>query len=154
MYDRAHKHNLTMVSECFTRHPRPQHEQIFCSYASCVFRPCIHIEWVLEMSPSDHYWWRYGYEVGQWLVFGWFWHHWGTMRGGGGSKIGRIGPGDKFSYTTGLCASIDHDSCRHPTAKMGPRSQHWSIQQSANILCNRSTFKTRFLLFINIYTTI
>ena len=27
--------------------------------------------WVLETSPSDHYWWRY--VVGQWLVFGWFW---------------------------------------------------------------------------------
>jgi hypothetical protein len=31
--------------------------------------------WLLEMSPSDHYWRRY--EVGQWLVFGWFWG-WGT----------------------------------------------------------------------------
>ncbi len=31
--------------------------------------------WLLETSPSDHYWWRY--EVGQWLFFGWFWG-WGT----------------------------------------------------------------------------
>jgi hypothetical protein len=32
--------------------------------------------WLLDVSPSDHYWWRY--EVGQWFVFGWFWG-WGTL---------------------------------------------------------------------------
>ncbi len=60
---------------CVTRHRHPQDEQIFCSYGSCVFRPCICTGWVLETSLSNHYWWRY--EVGQWLVFGWFWG-WGT----------------------------------------------------------------------------
>ncbi len=80
--------------------------------------------------------------------------HWGTMHGGGGGKIGGIGPGDEFSYTTGLCASINHDSCCRPTATIGPRFRRQSIQQSANILCNRSTFKIRFVLFMNIYTTI
>jgi hypothetical protein len=28
------------------------------------------------------------------------------MRGGGGSKIGKIGPGNKFAYTMGLCGLI------------------------------------------------
>ncbi len=51
--------------------PSPQDERIFCSYGSCVFRPCMHTGWVYETSPSNHYWQRY--EVGQWLGFGWFW---------------------------------------------------------------------------------
>jgi hypothetical protein len=49
-------------------------------------------------------------------------HHWGTMRGGGGGKIGGIGPGDKFSYTMGLRALMDHEGCHRPTAAMGPHS--------------------------------
>jgi hypothetical protein len=61
------------------------------------------------------------------------------MRSGGGGKIGGIGPGDEFSYTMGFCASMDHEGPRHPTAAMGPRSRHQSIQQSAIILCNSST---------------
>ncbi len=61
--------------QCFTRHRRPKDEQIFHSYGSCVFQPCMRTGWLLETSPSDHYWRRY--EVGQWLVFVWFWG-WGT----------------------------------------------------------------------------
>ncbi len=77
------------------------------------------------------------------------------MRCGGGSKIGGIGPGDEFFYTIGLRASIDHDRCRRPTAAMGPRSWRQSIQQSANILWNRSTLlKLDIFLIIDIYTTI
>jgi hypothetical protein len=75
------------------------------------------------------------------------------MRGGGGGKIGGIGPGDKFSYTMGLCASIDHEGCRHPMAAMGPHSQILSIQQSANILCNRTMLlkreKISLIMFIS-----
>ncbi len=55
---------------CFTRHRRPQDEQIFPSYVSCVFRLYMHTGWVLKTSPSDRYWRRY--EVGRWLGFGWF----------------------------------------------------------------------------------
>ncbi len=51
----------------FTRQHRPQDGQIICSYSADVFRPSIRTGWVLEMSPSDHYWRRY--VVGQWLVF-------------------------------------------------------------------------------------
>ncbi len=56
--------------QCFTRHRRPQDERIFLSYGSCVFQPCMRTGWVLETSPSNHYW--PNYEVGQWLVFRWF----------------------------------------------------------------------------------
>jgi hypothetical protein len=56
------------------------------------------------------------------------------MRGGSGSKIGRIGPGDKFSYTMGLRASMDHEGCRRPMAAMGTRTWRQSIQQLTNIL--------------------
>jgi hypothetical protein len=77
------------------------------------------------------------------------------MRGGGGNKIGGIGPGEEFSYMMGLRASMDHEGCHHPTATMGPRFQGQSIQQSANILCNSSTLlKLENILIINVYTTI
>ncbi len=55
--------------------PPPPRWINLCSYGSFVFWPCMCTGWVLEMSPSDHYWQRY--EVGQWLVFGWF-GGWGT----------------------------------------------------------------------------
>jgi hypothetical protein len=52
---------------CFTRHHQPQDGQIIRSYSADILRPSIRTGWVLEMSPSDHYWRRY--VVGQWLVF-------------------------------------------------------------------------------------
>ncbi len=54
----------------------PQDERIFCSYGLCVFRLCMCTGLVLETSPAAQYWWRY--EVGEWLIFGWFWG-WGTL---------------------------------------------------------------------------
>jgi hypothetical protein len=65
-------------------------------------------------------------------------HCWGTIRGGVGGKIGGIGPGDVFSYMMGLCASMDHEGCRRPMAATGPHSRVLGIQQSVNILCNRT----------------
>jgi hypothetical protein len=77
------------------------------------------------------------------------------MCGGGGGKIGGIGLGDKFSYTMGLHASMDHEGRHCPTAAMGPRSRRQSIQQSANILCNSSMLlKLENILIINVYMTI
>ncbi len=64
-----------MVSDASPGTPPPQDEWILHSYGACVFRLCMRTGWVLETSPSDHYWWRY--EVGQWLVFGWL-GGWGT----------------------------------------------------------------------------
>jgi hypothetical protein len=61
----------------------------------------------------------------------------GGGSGRGGSKIGGIGPGDKFSSMIGLCASIDYGGRCCPTAAMRPYSRHRSTQQSANMLGNR-----------------
>ncbi len=52
---------------CFPRHHRPQDGRIIRSYSADVLRLSIRTGWVLETSPSDHYWRRY--VVGQWLVF-------------------------------------------------------------------------------------
>jgi hypothetical protein len=59
------------------------------------------------------------------------------MLGGGGGKLGGIGPGDEVSYTMQFRALIDDGGHRHCTTAMGPHSRHLSIQQSANILCDR-----------------
>jgi hypothetical protein len=60
------------------------------------------------------------------------------MLGGGGGKIGGIRPGDKFFYTMGLCASMDHEGHRRPMVAIGPHSRLLSIQQSESILCDRT----------------
>jgi hypothetical protein len=73
------------------------------------------------------------------------------MCGGGGNKIGGIGPGDKFFYMIGLCALIDHDSCRRPMAAMRPCSQRQSMQKSANILCDRSTLSKLEIFLISTF---
>jgi hypothetical protein len=42
----------------FTRHQQPQDGQIIRSYSADVLRSSIRTGWVLETSPSDHYWHR------------------------------------------------------------------------------------------------
>jgi hypothetical protein len=59
------------------------------------------------------------------------------MCGGGGDKLGGIGPGDKFSYMMEHCTLINHGGRHCPTATMRPYSWHQSTQQSANMLGNR-----------------
>jgi hypothetical protein len=59
------------------------------------------------------------------------------MHGGDGGKLGGIGPGDKVFCSMQFLVSIDHGGRRLPTAAMKPHSRRLSIQQSANILCNR-----------------
>ncbi len=59
------------------------------------------------------------------------------MRGSGGSELGGIGPGDEVFCSMRFLASIDHGGRRRPTAAMKPHSRLLSIQQSANILCDR-----------------
>jgi len=74
--------------------------------------------------------------------------------GGGGGERGRGGVG-AISTTAGKKKSIDHDGRRRPTAAMGPRSWRRSIQQSANILCDRTTsLKLENIIIINVYMTI
>ncbi len=59
------------------------------------------------------------------------------MRGGGGGKIEGIGPVDEEVYTMRFRRSIDNGGHPRPTSAVGPHSRLLSIQQSANILCNR-----------------
>ncbi len=62
-------------------------------------------------------------------------HHGGMMCCGGGVEEGRIGAGGDNSYSMRTHASIDNGGRGHPTAAIGPHSQHLSIQQSTIILC-------------------
>jgi hypothetical protein len=74
------------------------------------------------------------------------------MLGGGGGKLGGIGPGDEVSYMMQFCASIDNGDHHHRMTAMGPHSRLLSIQQSANILCNRLVlFKLEKTIIINVY---
>ena len=59
------------------------------------------------------------------------------MGGGGGGELGGIGPGDEVFCSMQFLASIDHGGQRRLTAAMKPHSRLLSIQQSANILCDR-----------------
>ena len=74
------------------------------------------------------------------------------MIGGGGGELGGIGPGDKGSYTMQFCASIDDGGHRCRMTAMGPHSRLLSIQQSANILCDRLVLlKLEKTIIINVY---
>ncbi len=74
------------------------------------------------------------------------------MLGGGGGKLGGIGPGDEVSNTMQFCASINNDGHCHHTTAMGPHSRLLSIQQSANTLCNRLVLlKLEKSIIINVY---
>ena len=59
------------------------------------------------------------------------------MRGGGGGEIEGIGPVDEEVYTMRFRRSIDNGGHRRRTTAVGPHSRLLSIQQSANILCDR-----------------
>jgi hypothetical protein len=75
------------------------------------------------------------------------------MLGGGGGKLRGIGPGDEVSYTMRFHASINNGGHLCRTTAMGPHSPLLSIQQSANILCNRLVLlkleKLSLLMFIS-----
>ena len=74
------------------------------------------------------------------------------MLGGGGGELGGIGPGDEVSYTMRFCASINDGGHRRHTTAMGPHSRLLSIQQSANILCDRLVLlKLEKTIIINVY---
>ncbi len=59
------------------------------------------------------------------------------MRGGGGGDIKGKGPVDKVFYTMRFHRSINDGGHRRRTTAVGPHSRLLSIQQSANILCDR-----------------
>jgi hypothetical protein len=74
------------------------------------------------------------------------------MRGGGGGKIGGIGPGDEVFCLMRFLVSIDHGGRGCPTAAMKPHSRLLRIQQSANMLCNRLvSLKIEKTIIINVY---
>jgi hypothetical protein len=74
------------------------------------------------------------------------------MRGGGGGELGGIGPGDEVFCSMRFLALIDHGGRCRPTAAMKPHSRLLSIQQSANILCNRFVLlKLEKTIIINVY---
>ncbi len=110
---------------CFIRHRRPIDNWIFRLYGSYVFLLCMCTGWLLETSPSDHYWRRY--EVGQWLVFWWFW--------GSGTSDTRLA-----RRKLGKKTRPYHGGHHCPTAAMVPSPQHRRIQQLANMLRNKSMF--------------
>jgi hypothetical protein len=74
------------------------------------------------------------------------------MCGGGGGKIGGRGVRSGNSSMMQIFALIDHGTQRHPMAAMGSRSRQQSIQQSTNILFERTTSlkleKILLLLFL------
>jgi len=58
------------------------------------------------------------------------------MRCGGGVKEGA---GGDYSHSMRTHASIDDGGRRRPTVATGPHSRLLSIQQSTNIICDRTT---------------
>ena len=65
-------------------------------------------------------------------------HCGGMMRGGGGGKIGGRKVGGDNIYNRWVSTSINHGGCQWPMATIGPNSRLLSIQQSANILWDRT----------------
>jgi hypothetical protein len=73
------------------------------------------------------------------------------VHGGGGGKIGGRRTGDDDPYNRQIRTLIDHGSRHCPMASMGPHSWLLSIQQSANILCNRTMLlKLEISIIINV----
>ena len=71
--------------------------------------------------------------------------------GGGGDGRGRGGVRGDLDNSTKK-KSIDHDGRRRPTAATGPHSRLLSIQQSTNILFDRTTsLKLEKVIINNVY---
>ncbi len=66
-------------------------------------------------------------------------HHGGMMLGGGGGEIGGRGAEGDDSYNRQSPTSIDNGGRSRPMAAMGTHFRCLSIQQSAIILCKRTT---------------
>ncbi len=77
------------------------------------------------------------------------------MCGGSGGKIGGRGARSGNSSTMQIFALINHGIQHHPTVTMGSRSWQQSIQQSTNILFERTTsLKLERNIVITIFMTI
>ena len=77
------------------------------------------------------------------------------MCGGGGAKEGGIEAGGDDSYSMRTRALIDDGGCLCPSATVGPHSRLFSIQQSTNLLCNRTTLlKLETLIILYVYSLV
>ena len=69
----------------------------------------------------------------------------------GGVKEGGIGAGGDYSHSMRARASIDDGGRRRPTVATGPHSRLLSIQQSTNIICDRTaSLKLKKVITINV----
>ncbi len=74
------------------------------------------------------------------------------MHGGGGGAEGGMGEGGEVFCSMRFLALINHGSQCCPTTAMKPHSRLLSIQQSANILCDRLVLlKLEKTIIINVY---
>jgi hypothetical protein len=97
----------------------------------------MHRGWVLKMSPSAKYWWRF--YVGQWLAFCWFWDQRTSDLQLARQKLG------KKKHPV-------HGSCRRPTAAMMHPPRRRDIPQAAHTLRDKTmSLKLEYLFFIASY---
>ena len=74
------------------------------------------------------------------------------MRGSPGGTEGGMGAGGEVFCLMRFLASIDHGGRRHPSTVMKPHFRLLSIQQSANILCDRLvSLKLEKTIIIDVY---
>ncbi len=74
------------------------------------------------------------------------------MRVDGIGTEGGIGAGGEVFCSMRFLASMDHGGRRRPTAATRPHSRLLSLQQSANILCDRLVLlKLEKTIIINVY---
>ena len=74
------------------------------------------------------------------------------MSGGDGGELGGIWPGDEVFCSMRCLVSIDHGGQCCLMAAMKPHSRLLSIQQSANILCDRLvSLKLEKTIIIKVY---
>ena len=74
------------------------------------------------------------------------------MHGSGGGELGGTVPGGEVFCLVRFLPPINHGGRRRPTAAMKPHSPLLSIQQSANILCDRLVLlKLEKTIIINVY---
>jgi hypothetical protein len=130
------KHYSTMIYDALTGTATPKMNKSFVHMAHVSSDCACAQDWYLK-HPSEHYCQRY--EVGQWLVFGWFWG-WGTSD----TQLARRKQAKK--------THPNHGGCHCPMAVMVPSPRHRRMQQSANVLRNKSLLlKLENIIIFTIY---
>ena len=102
-------------------------------------------------SASELSAWQPPCQMGRCATFADLVHHRGMMHCGGGVKEWGIEAGGDYSYSIRTCASIDDGGRHRPTVATGPYSRLLSIQQSTNIICDRTpSLKLEKVMIINV----